>query len=244
MGIAIGIVAPGIDAHLLLAAAQSADYDPTTLDGLDCASVDAIVVHAFTEDPAAWLTAARTVSCPSVLCCAPSADAPIPSQGHTEPSCTERVLSLTADAYVWRERLLTRALAHVLSEDRTRRTEGPLRLVFLGHGGADHTRSFAAPEIGESFELAEAPVLIGRATQSKVAIKFSTSVARHHARVRRESGDVVVDDLGSTNGTFVRGEQIHGPTSVQVGDEIAIAGFLRLRLDGAHSSSTIRNPTT
>jgi len=230
---AVGIVAPGIDRELLTAAAAAAAYEPIAVSALD-SSVAAVVVHLFADARDRWLAAARDAGCPVVLCCAPSADASIPSQGHTERSSPDEVVHLVADAYVWREHFLAAALHHVLGEDRASRAQGPARLVFLGHGGADHTRSRRAPPIGATFDIGADPTLIGRGTQSKVTIGFSTAVARHHARVTREpSGGVVVDCLASTNGTYVRGVRIDGSTSLQVGDEVAISGFLRLRLDGS-----------
>ncbi len=231
--VTVGILAPGIDFDLLNAVAISAGYRVVVPRNLDLTGVCATVVHAFAHQRTAWLEAARTASCPVVLCSAPGADAPIPRQGHTEPCCTSRVVGLTGDGYVWRERLLEEALRYALAEDRAQRLKGPSRLVFLGHGGADHTRSGCAPSIGESFTLGAEPIFIGRATQSRVTIGFSTSVARGHARVSREpSGQVVIEDLGSTNGTYLRGKPISGPTVLQLGDEVAVAGFLRLRLDG------------
>jgi pSer/pThr/pTyr-binding forkhead associated (FHA) protein len=51
---------------------------------------------------------------------------------------------------------------------------------------------------------------IGRAADSALWIDDS-AVSRHHTRiVIGESGDVVLEDLGSKNGTFVRGKRISG----------------------------------
>ena len=47
-------------------------------------------------------------------------------------------------------------------------------------------------------------------------------VSRHHARIRQESGRLVLEDLGSKNGTFVNGHQVAGPTPLINGDEIWI----------------------
>jgi DNA-binding winged helix-turn-helix (wHTH) protein len=48
------------------------------------------------------------------------------------------------------------------------------------------------------------------------------SVSRHHARITVVGDDATLEDLGSKNGTFVRGRPIEGPTSVKDGDEIRI----------------------
>lgn len=55
------------------------------------------------------------------------------------------------------------------------------------------------------------------------------SVSRRHARVRLVDGQVVVEDLGSTNGTAVNGSIIHRAT-LNVGDHLEVGG-VSLRLD-------------
>ena len=47
-----------------------------------------------------------------------------------------------------------------------------------------------------------------------------SEVSRRHAAIRREGDAVVIEDLGSTNGTFVNGERISGSQSLSEGDEV------------------------
>ncbi len=47
-----------------------------------------------------------------------------------------------------------------------------------------------------------------------------TDVSRRHAEIRHEGDAVVVEDLGSTNGTFVNGERISGARPLSEGDEV------------------------
>ena len=62
-------------------------------------------------------------------------------------------------------------------------------------------------------------------------------VSRHHARIRPTANGAVVEDLGSTNGTYVNGSQIHAPTPVGPGDEILIGmSVLELRTRGEVAS--------
>src|SRR5689334_17633475 len=62
-----------------------------------------------------------------------------------------------------------------------------------------------------------APVTIGRLPDNAIVIDNS-AVSSHHVRVAREGPQFMVEDLGSTNGTFVNGEKItkralrHGDT--------------------------------
>lgn len=50
-------------------------------------------------------------------------------------------------------------------------------------------------------------VMIGRAPDAHVQLQ-DTFVSSHHARVEAEAGGLVVEDLGSTNGTSVNGEEM------------------------------------
>ena len=50
-------------------------------------------------------------------------------------------------------------------------------------------------------------VVVGRGTEADLRIN-DPGVSRRHAELRREAGDLVVEDLGSTNGTLVDGERV------------------------------------
>jgi hypothetical protein len=56
-----------------------------------------------------------------------------------------------------------------------------------------------------------------------VEISFEDSFASsRHARIELTAGHAVIEDLGSTNGTFVNGDKLEGPWSLRSGDQIAI----------------------
>lgn len=57
---------------------------------------------------------------------------------------------------------------------------------------------------GRRINVEDAPVVIGRLAECDVVID-DPNVSRRHAEIRREDGQVVVKDLGSTNGTLVNG---------------------------------------
>jgi pSer/pThr/pTyr-binding forkhead associated (FHA) protein len=71
---------------------------------------------------------------------------------------------------------------------------------------------------------------LGRADEAAVTID-SPLVSRRHAKVTVAGNRVLVEDLHSKNGTFVRGRRISAPTELRQGDEIGI-GPVRLRLEG------------
>jgi len=86
----------------------------------------------------------------------------------------------------------------------------------------------AAGEVTE-FPLADANVL-GRSTQATVRLA-DREVSRKHSQIDREGQDYVLRDLGSSNGTFLNGKRIFGPTRLKDGDEVLIGtSTMELRL--------------
>jgi pSer/pThr/pTyr-binding forkhead associated (FHA) protein len=65
---------------------------------------------------------------------------------------------------------------------------------------------------------------IGREPDNTIPITDDSYLSGHHARVWRGEDRVVVDDLGSRNGTFLNGSRISDQRTVKVGDRIQI-GF-------------------
>jgi len=57
-------------------------------------------------------------------------------------------------------------------------------------------------------------------------------ISRHHARITPVDGGAVAEDLGSLNGTFVNGDQIHSPTHLDPGDQVLV-GVTVLQLRSA-----------
>jgi len=65
------------------------------------------------------------------------------------------------------------------------------------------------------------PLTVGRAADADLVLADEL-VSRRHARVSHSGADAVVEDLGSRNGTFVNGNQIHGPTRLVPGDQLQL----------------------
>ncbi|HRQ40235.1 MAG TPA: FHA domain-containing protein [Chloroflexota bacterium] len=74
---------------------------------------------------------------------------------------------------------------------------------------------------GRQHVLSSTAVIIGRAVENDIVIS-STRVSREHARVMRQGWRALLEDLGSTNGTFLNGERIHGPMQLRDGDQIKV----------------------
>ena len=75
------------------------------------------------------------------------------------------------------------------------------------------------PEAGRRVEL-DLEVAIGR--QDADLVLEDPEVSRRHAVLRRSGASVVVEDLDSTNGTFVNGERIRSPITVGPGDQVRV----------------------
>ena len=68
-------------------------------------------------------------------------------------------------------------------------------------------------------EIGHDEVVVGRSTECHWVIS-SGAVSRRHARLRRQSGEITLEDLGSSNGTFVNGERLAEPKVLKDQDAI------------------------
>lgn len=74
---------------------------------------------------------------------------------------------------------------------------------------------------GREHPLTAAVSTIGRAVENEVVIT-SKRVSREHARLRRDGWRTLLEDLGSTNGTFLNDERLQEPTTLRDGDTIKV----------------------
>jgi pSer/pThr/pTyr-binding forkhead associated (FHA) protein len=107
-------------------------------------------------------------------------------------------------------------------EDRPRgrtRAAGPSRLVVT-----------EGPLRGTTLPLGSSAVLIGRAPACTLVLDDDYSSSRH-ARLFAEDGQWYVEDLGSTNGTFLDDQKVTSPVAVRPGGRVRI-GQSVLELQG------------
>ena len=81
---------------------------------------------------------------------------------------------------------------------------------------------------GREIELTVPKFIIGRGEGAHLR-PSSDLVSRHHCGISVSDGTVIVEDLGSRNGTFVNGEQLKGAHNARSGDTIRI-GRLQFEL--------------
>lgn len=74
-------------------------------------------------------------------------------------------------------------------------------------------------EKGWSYEIGSGVVLGRGEVEIRLDDQFASS---RHARISREGGSMILEDLGSTNGTWLNGDQVVGPTPLHKGDRVRI----------------------
>lgn len=74
------------------------------------------------------------------------------------------------------------------------------------------------------YDFKQPSIIIGRDGGVDILID-NPSVSRRHAEIRLGDDGWVVEDLGSSNGTFLSGTKIQGPQSIGLGDEIGFGKF-------------------
>ena len=97
-------------------------------------------------------------------------------------------------------------------------------------GGADGARDVLRLNIvagngaGETVEVAD-EFVIGRQAPGAGSLANDIEISRTHARITAEpDGRFVIEDLGSTNGTYVNGARIETPVALEAGDRIEVGG--------------------
>ncbi|HEX2059022.1 MAG TPA: FHA domain-containing protein [Actinomycetota bacterium] len=74
---------------------------------------------------------------------------------------------------------------------------------------------------GQAFPLT-GELTIGRSDQCNVKIEGDTYVSSVHARIYARDGSYMVEDLGSTNGTYLNRRRITAPAELQRGDRVKV----------------------
>ncbi|MBI3164899.1 MAG: FHA domain-containing protein [Anaerolineales bacterium] len=88
----------------------------------------------------------------------------------------------------------------------------------------------SGPTPGVTFPLDGDQLTIGRDSTNGVAIN-DAEISRKHARMMFQGGKYVLEDLGSTNGTFVNGQRLAGPVVLKPGDVVSLGEQIVLMYD-------------
>ena len=102
---------------------------------------------------------------------------------------------------------------------KAKRQRGQPRVFMISQGN----------QAGLSAELADGVIMIGRGTDCQLILD-DDYVSTRHARVVATPNGIYVEDLGSTNGSYVNGQRITAPTTITLADTVRI-GKTMLRLE-------------
>ncbi|MGH3147062.1 MAG: FHA domain-containing protein [Rubrobacter sp.] len=72
------------------------------------------------------------------------------------------------------------------------------------------------------FQLEDGETSVGRSSGSGIVLKSDDYASGQHAQLTRHGGLLYVEDLGSTNGTFVNGRKTVGATPLRDGDTVRV----------------------
>ena len=79
-------------------------------------------------------------------------------------------------------------------------------------------RGVSGPTFGKVYALVGA-IGVGRSSDNDICIPID-EISRQHARLQSAATGIIVEDLGSANGTFVNDQRVHTPTLLKAGDEV------------------------
>jgi predicted component of type VI protein secretion system len=91
----------------------------------------------------------------------------------------------------------------------------------------------SGPTPGAAFTLEGDQITIGRDPVNEIVIN-DAEISRRHARLTFQGGKYVLEDLGSTNGTFVNGQRLAGPRVLKAGEVVSFGEQIVMVFEATH----------
>jgi pSer/pThr/pTyr-binding forkhead associated (FHA) protein len=111
--------------------------------------------------------------------------------------------------------------ARLSSERETKRSGRAPKTPRPRRGAPTQVLVVAGSNAGATAPLSAAPVLIGRGSDAAIRLE-DDYVSTRHARIVASGDQWFVEDLGSTNGTYLGASRITQPTALTLGTQIRI----------------------
>jgi len=88
------------------------------------------------------------------------------------------------------------------------------------------------PQPNQIYELNKDVITLGRDITNDIVIN-DPEVSRHHCRLTRGGGGYTLEDLGSTNGSFVNGQRLMGARPLSAGDQVSLGETVLLSYEAS-----------
>jgi pSer/pThr/pTyr-binding forkhead associated (FHA) protein len=101
----------------------------------------------------------------------------------------------------------------------------------------------SGPTPGAAYTLEGDQITIGRDSTNGITIN-DAEISRRHARLTFQGGKYVLEDLGSTNGTFVNGQRLAGPRVLKTGEVVSFGEQIVLVFEATNfdAGATVVSP--
>jgi hypothetical protein len=88
------------------------------------------------------------------------------------------------------------------------------------------------PQPNQIYDLNKGIITLGRDITNDIVIN-DPEVSRHHCRLTQGGGSFTIEDLGSTNGTFINGQRLTGARPLSHGDMVGLGETVTLAYESA-----------
>ena len=102
-----------------------------------------------------------------------------------------------------------------------KRDQRPPKPAKARRGAPTHVLVVGGDNQGERADLTQAPILIGRGPDAAIRLD-DDYVSTRHARIAASGDQWFVEDLGSTNGTYIGSQRITTPMVVSIGVQVRV----------------------
>ena len=96
---------------------------------------------------------------------------------------------------------------------------------------------------GMVFDLTKEVTMLGRDVTNDI-VAGDAEISRHHTRITRTPGDMVLEDLGSTNGPFINGDRLVSPRVLASGDMVGMGENVTMTFESTapEAAATVMGP--